>query len=394
MNTQLENSKDVFHDEFYHFFDKYATKYAYIPTINYDDEHKVEKDIVTYMAEKIKDMNYINKKNKTVKGANLVDICVDQRIQDLTVFYNYLNKNFSPDMVSVIPLTDQYPQIIEGLITLYFSYYGTETKKAYIKNLVEKCVKKIMNLNIRELVCNFMKNHYDMYEKLYHIYKLNINMYLNKNDQDIDIDDRQINLLTLVEVDDLKTKLLETITDEFKTIATDLVQTATPKKKSVPVIVEPVIENIKVTDQVKVAEQVKVTEQVKEDSDEQIMAKLSVGIKNLVKDINEPLDLIQLYEISNIIESKKHLFQPKNNENDTTVEANMTLQFKIYYTYNQENNNDTDKENLIKCNNTLFGKNIILDNNMIKYYANNKNKFNVNMAKEIENDIRQSLLKK
>lgn len=369
-----------FVNEFDCLIKEHLSNFIYLPTIDYSEKYDIKQDAAIYIASEIYKMEQGRKHEQ-------------EFVQHITTFYNYLEKECEKEIANILPFTDQYPQIVKGLVVLYF---GNKENKSvasyYINNMIKKCIKIMLSTDIYGLVRIFVGTNRESYKELDMHTREAVHSFIKSEKQPNVPYPYQKTILTIVDAEELASSLKNI----FGNVANESSKTKLEKRLQDKVSVEEkqIQEDIIVVEET-VPTEINVARPTSEDSEKEeeinkkLLIELAMGFGELVKDINEVLNVQQLSRIVQIINDKKDMFN-SGEESKESSNANMVLRFKIY---NHNKLYPAESIELKQAYKVLFNKDdIVLDRDMLQYYSANKKQFKPEIVSNIETDIIQTIL--
>ena len=317
------------------------------------------------------------------------------QINALTELYDYLVDNFDREFVDVISITESYKTIIGESIKLYFTIRPHHNKhfNSYLQNVIERCINIYSSRTLYELIIMFIGEHDDIYSKFCASIKMSIGEYIMNYKNNGEQQMIKEKVISFYDADKLCKKIISATEDELQHPSqnNEFVEEFGDKMTSQNEEQKCFFDVIK-----KINESGCVNKEDKDDSYFVTINKLKTNIQSMTKDINENIDMGQLDETIDIIIKNRDMF-PRDSSDDSAG-AMTILKFKLYYHYNdvlsKHNQDDKIEEKMEKYYDILFGKNIDIDNDMVKYFSKNKNKFSGDRLKYIEQGIMKILFNK
>lgn len=357
----------------------------------------LNKHISDFFSDYVEVQNVRININYNFPGGNDIDVCIAnsfseiniincqyQKIRKLTALYKILVENFKKEFIDVICTSESYKLIIAESIKLYFTNCDNMSVRSYLQNIVNRCVNIYSSKTLYELIIKFIGEHNSIYSNFDKSIKVSIGEFIRNHNNHSKQQIKKENLILLCDADELCNRIINVV--ENKLI----------HKTKITLINDQIFLDADVSKLVDKKEDELEKCINKEEDKQKDMDELQINIRNMVKDINENINMEQMEKTMQFITKNKNYF-PQNATNEhEPIEATIIMKFKLYYYYNfvLDAENKKDKKILEEYYDILFKQNIGLDDEMIKYFAKNKNKFNNDRVKNIEKNILGILLNK
>jgi len=300
-----------------------------------------------------------------------------QKINDTIRLRNLLGDVPHSEITSTIySVLETYPIILSEYIKLYFVACEFKRMEMEIHDLVEKCVNVTFSKSFHDMLLIFVTSYNNWYLKLDSDIKMKISNYICSTVQQ----KKMVAYITPNQAEMLNKKILDAIKSVLEQININIEPIANIHNSAHD---EYVIIEVKANGEPIELESTFATS-AEESEKTNDLSRLMGHIKQMVKDVNEDIDMETLSEVIYIITKYKQLFEKDGNNKESDDET--TIKFKLYNLHNYSTDPNI-KNRLEEYYDILFNKKIMLDKNMIKYFAQNKNKFNTEIRKSIEKDI-------